>query len=91
MNEYWFFGISFIVWAVQMVLCFFCKKLWLRILPMILAAVLAGGSLLFYFLSGGSNWAWLILLALFGWFLLAVAAAWMVFCLYRLVKKVLRF
>ena len=85
----WFYVIAFVVFLVQLVLFFWARFRWLRVLPVILLAALSGGSLALYFYSGFTNWAWLIILVLFVTNMMAVVAAWMVFGLYRLVKKVL--
>jgi hypothetical protein len=89
MSKDWLYVIPIVVFLVQLCLCFCGQVRWLRVLPVILLSALSGGSLAFYFYSGFTNWAWLLLVALLSWCSLAAVAAWMVFGLYRLVKKVL--
>ena len=87
----WFAFLPIAIFLIQLFLCIWGRLRWLRVLPVILLSALVGGSLLLYFGSGLTNWIWLVLLAISSWFLVAVVAAWMVFGLYRFVKKVLHF
>lgn len=73
--------------AVQLAVCFLVKRRWLRCLPVILLAVLSGVCLIFYICSGFTNWAWLIILALVSMVLLAAGVAWLVYGIFRLIKK----
>ncbi len=77
--------------VVQLVICFVAKQRWLRLLPVILLTGLVGVCHFFYFYGGFANWGWLILRALISMVLLSVVGAWMVYGLYRLVKKVFHF
>lgn len=73
--------------ALQLAVCFLVKRRWLRCLPVILLAVLAGVCLICYACSGFTNWAWLIILALVSMVLLAAGVAWLVYGIFRLIKK----
>lgn len=83
--------ICFVIFAVQLAICFAVKRLWLRLLPVILTIALAVICVIFYCCSGFTNWAWLIILALVSVILLMIAVAWVIFGLLRLAKIVFRF
>ena len=91
MNSTVFWTIAIACGLLQLALCFLCRRRWLRILPVILLSVLSGACMFLYFYSGFSNWAWLLIMVWLLNMLVLVIAAWMVYGLYRLVKKVLHF
>lgn len=92
MNSKIFFDIiCVLVFAVQLAVCFLVKRRWLCWLPVLLLAGLAGACFTFYWCSGFTNWAWLIIFALISMVLLAAIGAWAIYGLYCLAKKVFRF
>ena len=90
MNAIVFWGIAAGCFVLQFVLCFFCKRLWLKLLPAVALLLLAGGCFAFYAASDFLNWAWLILMVCPVQAVGAVWVAWMVYGMYRLAKKCIR-
>lgn len=90
MNSTVFWAVAIACGLLQLALCFFCRRKWLRIAPVVVFCGLSAITLFLYFYSGSSNWAWLIILVWLLNMLLLVIYAWMVYGLYRLVKKVLK-
>ena len=90
MNSTVFWAIAIACGLLQLALCFFSRRKWLRILPMILLLALSGICAFLYFYSGSTNWAWLIILVWLLNMMVFVIYAWMVYGLYRLVKIVLK-
>lgn len=89
MNERVFNGICIAIFVIQLLLCFRGKKAWLRLLPASAVLILAAGSYAVYWLGSSHNWGWLIAAALSLRSLIAVAAGWGTYGLYRLAAKYL--
>ena len=68
-------------------LCFLAKKVWVRLLPLLTVVALMVFCVVMYGLSGWTNWAYLILLALLFGLLVAMGAAWLVFGVVCAIKK----
>lgn len=86
MEDIWMIAGALGFFAVQIVCCF-TKKTLIRLLPVMilggLMALCAGA----YAVSGGTNWAFLILLLLLLGPLAAAAAAWLLYGIIQLIKK----
>lgn len=87
MNEYWMFAICAVGFVTQLALCFRCKKLLVRLLP-VLIPVLVGFAFFGIFYATG-NWAWLLLAVILQNATGAAMVAWVVYGGYRLTKKFL--
>ena len=88
MNEYWLFAICVAAFAAQLVVCFWGRRLWLRLLPVILPVLLGLAFFGMFFLTEG-NWAWLLLAVILQNATGAAMVAWVVYGGYRLTKKFL--
>lgn len=78
-----------IVFLLGQIAAFFSKRAWVRLIPLALILLLVGLCLGAYSISQG-NWAYLIICLLFVYPLLAVLAAWLLFgvlCLLRRIWK----
>lgn len=75
------------VLLVGQVICFFAKKVWVRLLPLMVIGVLAAVCFILYAASGYTNWVYLILLFM----LFAVAAViglmWLFYGFTCLIQK----
>jgi hypothetical protein len=88
MDEYWMFAICAVGFVTQLALCFRCKKLLVRLLPVILPVLLGLAFFGMFFLTEG-NWAWLLLAVILQNATGAAMVAWVVYGGYRLTKKFL--
>lgn len=72
---------------VIQIACFFIKKIWLRLMPVLVVVACIVFCVAMYILSGCTNWAYLILLALLFFLLAAQAIAWGIFGVICWIKK----
>lgn len=72
---------------VIQITCFFTKKIWIRLLPVLTVVACMVFCVAMYILSGFTNWAYLILLLLLFGLLAAQGIAWGVFGMICLIKK----
>lgn len=86
MNGYLFLGLLPLAAALQL-LCCRAKRRLVRVLPIIVIAVQQLLVLIWYGISGWTNWACLIILLILMVFLLCCLAVWGI---YSLVKRVRR-
>lgn len=75
------------VLLVIQIMCFFVKKVWVRLLPILIAVMLLVFCLAMYAVSGWTNWAYLILLMLLFGVLAVMGAMWLVFGMVCAVRK----
>lgn len=87
MNEYLYFGAMVVVFAAQLVLCWKVKSRLLRLAPTLLIVLSMVGSGIAYALSGGTNWAFLILIALQFGVLVVDGLAWLLAVLVKWALK----
>lgn len=78
--------VAAIVLLAAQILCFFAKKVWIRLIPLVTVAALAMFCFVMYAVSGFTNWGYLILLALVFFVLLVMGLMWMFYGLYRWKK-----
>ena len=88
MNGYVFWGIGIGSFVLQLAICFCSSRVWVRLIPGLVLALLAGGCFAFYAASDFLSWGWLLLLICPVQAVAGVIGAWLVFGLFRLVKKV---
>ena len=88
MSQYWLIGICAAVFVIQLAVCFLSRRIWLRLLPVIVTVLATGGCFALY--TYQANWAWLIFMAFSFQAAVMAAAAWLVYGLYRLVKKCMK-
>lgn len=72
---------------VIQIACFFIKKIWLRLMPVLVVVACIVFCVAMYILSGCTNWAYLILLALLFFLLAAQGIAWGIFGVICWIKK----
>ena len=78
------------VLLIIQIACFFTKKIWIRILPLLLLVALMVLCLVMYWVSGWTNWGYLILLMLLFGVLVVFGIAWLIFgviCGIRKMRK----
>ena len=75
------------VLLVIQIACFFTKKIWIRILPLLLLVALMVLCLVMYWVSGWTNWGYLILLMLLFGVLVVFGIVWLIFGVICGIKK----
>ena len=78
------------VLLIIQIACFFTKKIWIRILPLLLLVALMVLCLVMYGVSGWTNWGYLILLMLLFGVLVVCGIAWLLYgviCGIRKMRK----
>ena len=83
-DTYLFIG-AVLLLAVQ-VLCFFAKKVWVRLLPTLIPVALMVFCAVMYAVSEYTNWAYLILLFLLFGMMLIMGLAWLVYGVIHRIK-----
>ena len=86
MKEGLYWGIIFVVFILQMLLCLKAKRRIVRLCPLLLVLLTMAISVAAYALSDFTNWAWLIILMLQSGALVPIALAWILFGITRLRK-----
>ena len=76
------------VLVLLQVLCFFAKKVWVRLIPTLTVAALMVLCVVMYAGSEYTNWAYLILLFLLFGLMLAMGLAWLVYGVIHRIKTV---
>lgn len=74
--------------AVQLILCLFSKRLIFRLIPAMIPILSIAACIAVY--ACNQNWGYLIIMGFVFIWLLAVAAAWVLFGIIRLVQKILK-
>ena len=74
--------------AVQLILCLFSKRLIFRLIPAMIPVLAIAACVAIY--AANQNWGFLIVMGFVFIWLLAVAAAWVLFGIIRLVQKILK-
>ena len=72
------------------IVCLFAKKVWVRLLPVLIVGALMVLCVVMYAVSGWTNWAYLILLLLLFVLLAAMGVAWLIFGILRAVRKMIK-
>lgn len=80
--------IGAVVLLALQVLCFFTKKVWVRLIPTLTVAALMVFCVAMYAASDFTNWAYLILLFLLFGLVLLMGLAWLVYGIIRGMKTV---
>lgn len=81
------FLIGAAVLLVGQIICMFAKKVWVRLLPLMVVAVLAAVCFLLYALSGFTNWGYIIALALLLCMAAVIGVIWFFYGFSCLVQK----
>ena len=84
-DAYWLVGGALLL-AIQVV-CFFGKKVWVRLLPLMIVGVLAAVCVVLYAVSGYTNWAYLILLVMLFAVAVIIGLMWLFYGFTCLLQK----
>lgn len=76
-----------VVLLVIQIVCFFTKKIWIRLLPVLITGWLMVLCLVLYGVGGFTNWGFLILLVLLFAVLVGLGVAWFIYGLVCLIRK----
>lgn len=86
MQDIWLLVIGLVLLVAQ-VACLFAKKVWVRLIPVLIVAVLMVFCIIMYAASAFTNWGYLILLLLAAFLLGAMGLVWLVYGIARVVRK----
>lgn len=86
MEDIWLL-VAAIVLLVAQVLCIHAKKVWVRLIPTLIAAALTVLCVVMYALSAFTNWAYLILIFLLLVLLAVMGMMWLIRGIVRAIKK----
>ena len=75
------------VLVLLQILCFFAKKLWVRLIPTLTVAALMVFCVVMYAASKYTNWAYLILLLLMFVLMFVMGLAWLVYAVAHGITK----
>lgn len=87
MNDPWMLAFVIALFALQLCLCAKARRVWLRLLPLMVLLVLMAGCVILYICSGHTNWAFLILLLILGAMLAVDGFAWLFWGILRLLYR----
>ena len=75
------------VLLVGQIVCMFSKKIWVRLLPLMVIGALAAFCFAMYALSGFTNWGYVVLLMLLGSVVAVIGVIWFCYGFSCLVQK----
>jgi hypothetical protein len=87
MNDPWMLAFVIALFALQLFLCAKARRVWLRLLPLLVLLALIAACVILYICSGYTNWAFLILLLLLGAMVAVDGFAWLFWGILRLLYR----
>lgn len=87
MNDPWMLALVIVLFALQLFLCAKARRVWLRLLPLLVLLALMAACVILYICSGYTNWAFLILLLLLGAMVAVDGFAWLFWGILRLLYR----
>lgn len=89
MDRYIFWIVMVVVFALQLVLCLKVKRVIFKLIPLFALLLSMAFCVISYALSGWTNWAFLILLLFLSMPIGAIAAGWLCYGIFKVVKTML--